>query len=595
MGGVKRVYDWLVSRPLRTAGLAMYLSLPLSAYAFLTSDFHKDSFPEILFSVAFPPAAAWLGTGISAELLKTFAYEDRFHPRTRLPDFKKRKKIKKELKAVDFESLVNKEFFQIEESSSAKAVISYFKKPAFPDTPEGAAALAKLAREEKDPAIFLSAAIAYFKQDKYDEAFLQLDKALQAKKALPKLYAFDWKVLQLANQLDILLNPRDPMPLTGASFLNALNQRLGTALYYSSFARHIAYEFDSEFKLEVHCLDALLNHALKSKNSNDVWQGFIQEVRKQETLERISETKNPVRQLKGRFLSKTILFKDKKNKSDLEAEKALNEYLALRLPDKFSVAEPFYTTEEPIDGLHTYAMRFLPGETFLEKLKKYDYSALEDIIDCLAFIHAKVPEDMVSKGRVRLGLKLKHKLVDSDLDISRALARKIVQNYRPVFNCFQDARFVYNKDAHPENWLITDDKIIVLDCENDFLVPLQFDLVNLLEYSDLLPDKVKDKAIDKYLDSYKKYTGIDLDKKEFRLIYFNSVITRAISLCSAWSSNDRKSLHSQRPVVLDNAIHAIARLKQDHKDYCRKYHSYYIALEESLAEIKGLVSVKGNH
>ncbi|MBD3304654.1 hypothetical protein GF343_05950 [Candidatus Woesearchaeota archaeon] len=595
MGGVKQVYDWLVSRPLRTAGLAFYASLPYSVYAFFTSDI-QDDFAASLAKIVFPPAAAFLGTGIAAELLKTFAYEDKFHPRTRLGDFSKRKKIKKSLENIDFEARVNREFVQLEKPGSVKAVVSYFKRPAFPDTPGGADALAQLAGKEKDPAIFLSAVVEYFKQDKYDEAFLQLDKALQAKKALPKLHSLDWRVLQLTNQLDIFLNPRDPAPLIGAAFLNAINQRFGSALYYSSLARHTAYEFDSAFKLEVHCLGALMNHTLNSTVSEDIWKGFIHEVRKQPVLERVSETKNPVRQLKdSRFLAGTVIFKDKKSRVDLEAEKELNEYLSLRLPDKFCVAEPFYTTESPVDGLHTLAMRFMPGETFLEKLKKYDYSALEDTVDCLAFIHAKVPEGMVRKGRVKLGLKLKHKLVDSDLSIPKSLARKFVQNYRPVFDSLQDTRFVYNKDAHPENWLIAGDKIVVLDCENEHLVPMQFDLVNLLEYSDLLPDKVKDRAIDGYIGSYKKYSGTELNKQEFRLIYFNSVITRAVSLCSAWSSNDRRSMHSQRPVVINNAIHAISRLKQEHRDYCRKYHSYYVALEESLAEIKGLVSVQGNH
>ena len=596
MGGVKRVYDWLVSRPLRTAGLATFLSMPLSVYTLLTSDFTSTEFSEILTGVALPPAASFLGAGISAELLKTFTYEDKFHPRTRFGDFRKRKKIKKELAKTDFNDLINKEFIKLEKDSSAKAFVSYFKRPVFPDTPEGADALAQLAREEQDPALFLSAAIEYFKQDRYDLAYLQLSKALETGKALPDLYAFDWYLLSLTNKLDIFLNPRDPAPLVGASFLNFLDKRFGNALYYSTFAKQVAHEFDNPFKLEVHCLDALLHHTLEAKNSKTVWSDFIREVRKQETLERISETKNPVRQLKGsRFLSETILFKDKASRRDLEAEKELNNYLEARLPDKFGVAEPFYITEEPIDGLHTYAMRFIPGETFLEKLNKYDYSALDDIIDCLAFIHAKVPEEMVRKGKIKIGYKLKRKLLDPELNLPKNLARKVIQNYKPVFQSFQNALYVYNKDAHPENWLITKDKIIVLDCENDFLVPLQFDLVNLLEYSDFLPDKVKDGAIKKYISSYKKYTGTQLDELEFRLIYFNAVIHRAISLCSAWSSKDRSTMHSQRTVVLDNATHAIARLKQDHKDYCRKHHSYYIALENSLAEIKSLVSVKGDH
>ena len=83
----------------------------------------------------------------------------------------------------------------------------------------------------------------------------------------------------------------------------------------------------------------------------------------------------------------------------------------------------------------------------------------------------------------------------------------------------------------------------------------------------------------------------NIDLQEFRLAYFNAVVHRTISLCAAWSSPYRTSMHSERSKVVVNAIHAIDRLKKEHKDYYSRFRSYYINLRDSLEEIKKLVSV----
>jgi len=124
---------------------------------------------------------------------------------------------------------------------------------------------------------------------------------------------------------------------------------------------------------------------------------------------------------------------------------------------------------------------------------------------------------------------------------------------------------------------------------------MQFDLVNLLEYSDYLSDEQKDIAIKQYVRAYNKYSSNCVVLNQFRFIYFNAVINRAISLCTAWSSQDRKSMHSEREKVIDNAIHAIGRLKIEFKDYYFVHADNYFSLLGSLTEIKELVSVESDH
>lgn len=593
MGGViKRSYDWLVSKPLRAAGLATLASIPFVAYYCMCTEPDASDFFLDLLKVS-SPAGIFLCAGVIAEFLRTFAYSDEFYQRTRLSDFRKRRNIKNDVRQIDFESLVNDEYIELQKGSTSKAVIDHIRQQAvIPDSPKGAEKLAELATKRDSAAIHLTSAIEYLKQCKYDSSLIEFSKVLESEEVLPRIYSVDWYLNNLMNKGDVFFHPRDPSTLAHASIQNLLNSRFGDALFYSTFANAAAREFDNNFKLEFSCLDAITHHVLKSRISDAVWEDFIKEMKKMPAFDRIAETRNPVRVLKSsRFLSQTIVLKDKDRREDLLAEAELTNYIKEFLPDKFGIAEPLYITKEPVEEAYTYVMRHVSGETFLDKLKKYDYFALDSIVDCLACIHANVPKDIVRKGELDIEFKLRSKLLDPDFNLPSNLADKILENYAPVLKSFENSTYVYNKDAHPENWLVNS-KIVVLDCENNFLVPQQFDLVNLLEYSDYLLDKQKDEAIKKYISSYAGHAKVEgRDLQEFRLAYFNAVVHRAISLCAAWSSPYRISMHSERPKIVANAIHAIDRLKREHNDYYSRFRSYYIHLKHSLEEIKNLVSI----
>ena len=612
---IKRAYTWLVRKPLRTAGIAGLIALPYSLYSVLnwkisfidsdTSELFQD-----LFAITTPIWAA-AGTGLFAELLNTFTYEDKYRPRTRLSDFKKRRKIKKELAKTDFDVLVDKEFELLKADTVLKTLYDEgIKRPGITGTPEGTDKLAELAEKEKNPAMHFDAAFNYFDQDKHDEAFIQMSKFLQLNKDISLLHKLDLRIKDICNRAEAFLNARNSFPLFYASLIEILKRNYGSALYYSAFARKTAEEFDSPIKKEIFCLDSLIHHALNAKNSSNIWANFVKETRKQQALERIAETKNLVRQVKdSRFLSKTIVLKDKHDRKALEAEAEMTNYIKGILPAKdelkkiigddkgitFDTPEMFYISEKPINNMYPLVMRHAPGETLLEQFKKKEYSAFPFISVCLAKIHAEVPAEKVRKKQLEIIPKLMSKLTDPDLKLSKDLTERVLRNYKPVLNIFKDAVYVYNKDAHPENWLIHDKKIIVLDCENNFLVPQQFDLVNLLEYSDYLTDMQKDYAIKMYIDAYEEFTNAVIDRKKFKLTYFNAVIQRAISLCTAWSSEYRKSMRAERPKVIANAVHAIDRMQKEHKTYYYRHKFNYLNLQRALEDIKELVSVQGNH
>jgi len=597
MGGrAKKVHSWLVQKPLRTGGLAALLTIPYSVYTILTSDTSMSiDDPEFISFAAktLSPMFAFSGCGITAELLKTFTHEDKYNPRTRIGDFKKRRWLKSNLKQRNFEQLIDEEF-ELQKQSSVKAFFSRGSS-SVPDTEKGADTVAALAEQNKDPKLFADAVFRYFKHNKYDDAFIQLNKLFQLGAAPPSISWPSIAIDSIINKWDRFLNPRNPSGLIYASMLSALRQNYAQALYYSAFARKTAEFFSSPVKKEIFCLDALIHHTLQAKDSEQVWSRCIAEIQHEPILERISETANPVRIITAsQFLSKTLVFKESKDKEALEAEADMTNYIARVLPDNLSTAEPLHITDTAVNGSYTYVMRHASGETLLEKFKKKSYSALFSVAKILALIHAKVPKRKVRKGVLNIALKVKRKLVSPDILLPREIISKIVHNYRPVFNALNDTNCVYNKDAHPENWLVHEKGIVVLDCENGFLVPQQFDLVNLLEYSHYLTDAQKDRAIEDYTLMYESHTNTPIDRGKFKLAYFNAVIHRAISLCTAWSSRARPSMHSERQHVIFNAICAIDKIKKEHSRYHAKYRSYYLNLKTSLEKIHELVSVKGD-
>lgn len=327
------------------------------------------------------------------------------------------------------------------------------------------------------------------------------------------------------------------------------------------------------------------------------------------THEPLEETTNKVyivREKENRKKGKPLfIFKEKEDRDELEYERRIMSSFYCVLEN-----EPKYHMPLELFSVVSYKNKFIyvtfhqNGYTLLDMMEgsikssfMYSFAQAEmmknlnDVADFLALIHAKFPAKECKIRKINLREKLENKLKDENMNLPENLVRKIIENFNPLYDSFEESTFVFNKDAHPENWIIHDKGITALDWEDKGLVPMQFDMVNLMEYGDYLNDKEKDKLIKAYMDAYNHYKGekVTTNKKQFRLIYLNSVIHRAISLCSAWSSPDRPIMGEKRGAIMDNAIHAIDRIEAEHPSYYKSYQGNYIELKEGLEEMKSFV------
>ncbi|MCP3683021.1 MAG: aminoglycoside phosphotransferase family protein [bacterium] len=390
----------------------------------------------------------------------------------------------------------------------------------------------------------------------------------------------------------------------------------------------------TEHKREIDVLEGILLGYTDEGKAAEKWRYIFNDVLQDESLkkEQLGETVNDVYVLgPSKFLSGMFVFKEGK-RENLEKEHGLTSYVEKLLSDynRYDVPTPLHVGDdvykEIAQGMKPshlernflfqksasqeqgatdfcYVMRHVAGETLYERVKRGENDDFSDVAEFLALLHAKIPEEMSEKGRLDLEKKLKAGLENENLKAGEDLVAKILDNYTPVFNTFKSAVYGFNKDAHPENWIITENGIVAIDIEDKGFTPVQFDLVNLMEYGKYLDDNEKDAVIDAYINAYNEFAGENVieDKKQFKLTYLNSVVQRAIALSSAWSSPLRVSLHAHRAIVLDNAlhaidrietsaIHAIDRIEKEHANYFKEHEENYVNLREALGELKTLVS-----
>lgn len=355
-------------------------------------------------------------------------------------------------------------------------------------------------------------------------------------------------------------------------------------------------------RINVKLLHAMLLESVGDPEADSKWSETVEMILsgsaligKNKSFRRLSESSNEVLECTiDEFVMGTLVFKrgDRKNLR-AEADLAAESQKLVRGFDEYVTVSPLGRFRQGESYEEIYVMRYAEGEK-LYFMKDRDIGLFMKVADFLALIHARFPAEKSCKGRIDIPRAVKEKLAYRDLSLPESLIRKVLDNYSPVCDSFKDALYVFNKDANPENWVVRKDrKIVAIDWEDKGLVPMQFDIVNLLEYNGAaLKDGQKDEVIKGYIRSYNRYKGSEdiTDIDGFRLCYFNAVIQRAISLCSAWSSLDRPTMRAKRAVVLDNALNAMRRLRDEHAGYYGKHRKNYAALEEALGEIKSICS-----
>ncbi len=112
-------------------------------------------------------------------------------------------------------------------------------------------------------------------------------------------------------------------------------------------------------------------------------------------------------------------------------------------------------------------------------------SEIHSIVQYLAFVHVELTPRS-TKGKVDTRRKLGERL--KVIGLPEDLVARIEANYGRIFKILENSSFVFNKDAHPENWFLKpfdvkgDSYVVGLDWEDKGLVPQGADLANLLCY-----------------------------------------------------------------------------------------------------------------
>ncbi len=448
--------------------------------------------------------------------------------------------------------------------------------------------LADAANDAQNPLLALEAAIKLYHEDR-DAAFNLLRNSLQWIRGkvvrIPENVRYR---VEYADQ-DIQWLLKDSRCDPSAYVFRALYEsivRPRNAWYYSTFAKELAEELQHPLRDQYYLFHALLATAQIRSDNKEAWDDFLDVLFANNPMyRRLGKTSQTVWQfLNSKFLSETFVIKATTKPRQIEQEAEICHELSEAVPE-IAVPIPLRIREYPDYSI--CAMQLLDGETLYEQLKEGNHTAIPDAISALAKIHARYAPE----GIDRLNLKedLSAKLHNPYLKL-RNWADGILRYCEPVIKALEESKlWVWNKDAHPENWIIGE-RVGAVDCEPRYIAPAVLDLANLLEYEDFLINKEEKKEyIQLYFEEFEKEKQ-NAGSKNVMREYYNAVIYRMISFASAWSDPSRERQHL-RKAAIDRAISAIDHLNQEDPEYAMKglNRICYISLQHHLSIVKGFL------
>ncbi len=297
---------------------------------------------------------------------------------------------------------------------------------------------------------------------------------------------------------------------------------------------------------------------------------------KELAIRRLSSSANFVCKCRDDYsLLNSIFIMKKGERVSLDKERQITEELRAALDNKllrgrYTVPRPLCIIdhedqEKTLSGSY-YALSRKMGVT-LEEFFKDERTISKDrksevlmgVADYLAFIHANIASGQVSQD---YSFKLRERLAKlEDLSIIDSSTKKqIIENYSPILGSFQEATLVFNKDAHPGNWIITKDgSIVAIDFEDKAgSVPVEFDLVNLTGYGDCTRSR-RDNLIEFYTASFERYSGRSVNYDETR--YLNAFIHQAISVIATHASKGKDG-YQKSIFVLNKMLDTLQELEE---------------------------------
>jgi len=337
---------------------------------------------------------------------------------------------------------------------------------------------------------------------------------------------------------------------------------------------------------------------ITSKNSFQ-WQktiGSLLALPEEYQRESLGDSFNVVFEISNKdYFRDAFVLKGQTNRENLLKERQNTENLQSEIEDfpTFLTPVPLHITEETIayqnQQLYVYAMRRNQGITVLELIHRdRQTDILENVVEYLALIHTHMPSNNFKTDfQAKVSNKFNH------LGVENHLIQMIVQAVTPVVKSFEEAVWVFGKDAHPGNWLVTEKgEIVALDMEDKGVVPVEIDLINLLEFDSFnlnrqQREELKEHIIHEYVKYYKKYSNANGVEEPFsRLRYLNAVIQRMLCLYTFWSVSNRDPSKIKRDFVLDNVLHALNEISREFHDYFYVHQQHYNNLQAAIKRLK---------
>ncbi|MCP4150821.1 MAG: hypothetical protein GY757_23950 [bacterium] len=259
----------------------------------------------------------------------------------------------------------------------------------------------------------------------------------------------------------------------------------------------------------------------------------------------------------------------------------------------FLAPVPLHITGVPIpfqkESIFVYTMRRSRGTPVLDYIKgNRQLDILDVVAEYLALIHTRMPGNF---HKIDFRAKLRGKFDDMDM-VEPQIKESVLESIVPVIKSFENAVFVFGKDAHPGNWLVTEQReIVALDMEDKGAVPVEIDLVNLLEFTSFGLNRgerevMKQRIIRLYEKHFQKYGCDRVDEPVSMLRYFNAVIQRMLCLYCFWSQ--RESSTRKKIFILNNALFSIKEIARLFNVYFSTHRHHYTSLEKAIIQLKAL-------
>lgn len=574
MGLGRKIISALTKHPILNGCLAALATWPI-AYPLFQEQWKPDPTYWEKIRWGLPPISAFFTVATGTIITKIFTREN---DRTRLSDYKLRRKLEEELKSPPT--------FETKGTQQVSYTLTDLYTNLFhPDK----AAVLKRAKETRNPLSALDVAMEYLCLKKYDDGLIVLRDALDMLEGKKPKISPATKLQRFAHSFGSFLSRNVELRSMEAYMTVAALYSITEpekSWYWSKLGTLMANALDHPNKTEMHVFHALLAKAQKRSDLETACKDAFTAMRQTCTPRRIGESRHPAWILETKkakeFFSGTFAFKGNENREEFENE--WNAALKLEsILDETAIApQPIYITDRPHDGLYVYIMRYLEGELLEEQLKKENKSGLFKVIPVLARILSRYP----TKGldRVDIAEKTYKKLAQVGMQDAMHL-------FKPVIDDLQAQKdWKINKDAHPGQWQMINDPYItarvgVLDTDIREVQPAILDAANLLEYCGTFQPAERQAFVLEIANNLKE-EGVDIRGKNLFKTYNNAALFRVLCALVALNEKGRNKTREEIEHLAKNGIRAAHDMRRDAPEYYEQNREKYDKLPEFYANLK---------